>query len=188
LLKHIEEHGKYVLITGFRDAKMVDAKAFLETVRKNQPCDSEIQLFDADLVATWQHLYFAVLNALMAFKTNRNLSNSVAVETALYASGQRQITKAIAQIGVKPHTNNVAAIILSWSAGVAEAFLEAISTALDVLPDESVLELTEGKVKRLKQVFDISELELEAVSANGYTEKALVDLIIERVALLATRL
>jgi len=65
---------------------------------------------------------------------------------------------------------------------VAEAFLEAISTALDVLPDESVLELTEGKVKRLKQVFDISELELEAVSANGYTEKALVDLLIERVA------
>jgi tRNA threonylcarbamoyladenosine modification (KEOPS) complex Cgi121 subunit len=188
MLDYIEEHYEYVQITGFRGAKIADAKTFLETVRKSLPCDSEIQLFDADLIATWQHLYFAVINALTAFKTKRNLSNSVAVEAALYASGQRQITKAIAQIGVTPHTNNVAVIILSTNAGVAKAFLETLSAKLNMLPDESVLELTEGKAKRLKQVFDISELELEAVSPSGYTEKALVDLIIERVALLTTRL
>lgn len=188
MLKHIEEYEKYVEISGFRGVKIADAKVLLESVRKKLPEDCEIQLFNAELVATWQHLYFALINALKAFATKQNLSNSVAVETALYASTQRQISKALTQIGVSPKTRNVAVVVISGNAGVVEAGLEVISKKLGASPDESVLALTTEKIKRIKQVLGISKRELEAVSAKGTLDQALVDLIIERVALLATRL
>ncbi len=188
MLKHIEEYGKYIEITGFRDAKIIDVKAFLETIRRKLPPECEIQLFDADLVATWQHLYFAVLNALTAFETKRNLSKSIAVETALYASAQRQISKALAKIGVTSKTENIAAIALSENAGVAESGAEAVSKKLGKKPDETVLELTAQKTKRIRQLFEISEAELGVISGKDKTKQALIDLVVERLALLATRL
>jgi tRNA threonylcarbamoyladenosine modification (KEOPS) complex Cgi121 subunit len=188
MLKHIDEYNKYLEITGFRGVKIVDAKAFLETVRSKLPYGCEIQLFDADVVATWQHPYFAVLNALVAFETKRNLSNSLAVESMLYVSAQRQITKAIAKVGVKPHSVNVVAIILSGNAGLAESGFKAITNMLGAPPDESVLELSERKINRLRRVFEISDEELEAVSSKGDEKQAITELIIERVALLSTKL
>jgi tRNA threonylcarbamoyladenosine modification (KEOPS) complex Cgi121 subunit len=93
MLTQIAEFHKTVLISGFRGAKIGDARAFLDGVRCDLPLEVEVQVFDADIVASWQHLYFAALNALVAFKNGRNLSKSLAVETVLYASGQRQIKK-----------------------------------------------------------------------------------------------
>ncbi len=188
MLKHIEEHNKYLEISGFRGVKINDAKVFLETVHRKLPPDCEIQLFDADLVATWQHLYFAVLNALVAFKTKRNLSNSLAVETVLYASAQRQIAKAISKIGVKPDSANVAVTVLSGNAGLTAVGVETLARMLGVSPDESVLELSKKKTKRLRQLFDISGEELELVSGSESVEQGLAEAIIERVALLSTKL
>jgi tRNA threonylcarbamoyladenosine modification (KEOPS) complex Cgi121 subunit len=106
----------------------------------------------------------------------------------LYVSAQRQITKAIAKVGVKPHSVNVVAIILSENAGLAESGFEAITKMLGAPPDESVLELSERKINRLRRVFEISDEELEAVSSKGDEKQAITELIIERVALLSTKL
>jgi len=46
----------------------------------------EVQLFDASLVTTWEHLYFAALDSLTAFRNRENISRSLAMETMLYAS------------------------------------------------------------------------------------------------------
>jgi KEOPS complex subunit Cgi121 len=108
LLKYIAEAGKYVEITGFRNVGIKDAEEFVKAARKETPQSTWVQFFDAELVATWQHLYFAVLNALLAFKTERNISKSVAMEVMLYASAQRQIRKAIQLVGVKCDSENVA--------------------------------------------------------------------------------
>jgi hypothetical protein len=80
LLKHFEEFGKYVAIAGFKGVKIADVEGFLETVKGHLAKNMEAQFFDAELVATWQHLYFAVLNALNAFKNGLNISKSLAVE------------------------------------------------------------------------------------------------------------
>ena len=101
MLKPIEEAGKYVEITGFRNVDVKDAEEFVEAARGDAPKSGWVQFFDADLVATWQHLYFAVLNALLAFRSGRNVSKSVAMEAMLYASAQRQISKALRLMGVK---------------------------------------------------------------------------------------
>jgi hypothetical protein len=54
-------------------------------------------------------------------------------------------------------------------------------------PEESILELSEEKKRIIRSAFAISNAELEAVSAAD-PDRGLVDLVIERVALLSTAL
>jgi KEOPS complex subunit Cgi121 len=183
---YIQEFRKNCEIVGFKDTDINDTGEFLEVVNRENPADVEMQFFDADLVATWQHLYFALLNALTAFKNGENLSRSVAMETMLFASGRRQIQKATQLLGIKPTSRNMAVLTFGRKPEAVQAVLAKISTRIDRHPDNSVLELSRRKIERIKKAFDISEAELETVMDGDDEEKALVDLVIERVALLAT--
>jgi tRNA threonylcarbamoyladenosine modification (KEOPS) complex Cgi121 subunit len=188
MLKQLEEYGKYVEITGFRGIKIGDAKAFAEALSRDMPDGVEVQLFNADIIAGWQHLYFAALNALSAFKTDRATSKSLSVETALYASAQRQIKRALEQIGLKPSSENVAVLIIGEDADSVKAGLKLVSRRFRLKPDEAVLQLSEAKIKCIRREFDVTDAELEAAFDKGDADRALIDLIIERVALLSTRL
>jgi tRNA threonylcarbamoyladenosine modification (KEOPS) complex Cgi121 subunit len=187
LLKYIEEDGKYVEITGFGNVKIEDAEEFLKTIRKEKQTAC-VQFFNAELVATWQHLYFAALNALVAFRNKRNISKNVAMEVMLYASAQRQIRKAIALIGVKRDSVNVAAVIIDENPDLVKTALRMVSRRIGVEPDETVLELSRGKVQSILRAFDVSERELETVMKKNSLEQALVNLVVERMALLSTQL
>jgi tRNA threonylcarbamoyladenosine modification (KEOPS) complex Cgi121 subunit len=187
--KRLEEYGKTVEITGFRNIHIKDGKTLSQTLARVLPRNCEVQFFDAALVATWEHLYFAVLNAIMNLKGPRGISMSVAVETVLYASAQRQIQKAIDFIGLKPDSKNAAVVVICENAESAKAGLEAASKLVGAEPDESVLELSKVKITRIKRAFDITNAELCSAMARGVSdEQAIVDLVVERVALLSTRL
>jgi len=147
-----------------------------------------VQFFDADLIATWEHIYFAVLNALTAFVTKRNISRNVAMETMLYASAQRQIRKAIGFIGVKRGVANIAVVIIGSEADDLQAAVSAIKKQFGKEPDESVLEMSECKAERLREAFRISNEEIKATGEKSGLEQALVNLVIERMALLSTQL
>lgn len=188
MLKYIEETGKCVEITGFRNVRVGDAEEFVKAVRNEKQQRVWVQFFDAELVATWQHLHFAVLNALLAFKNERNISKSVAMEAMLYASAQRQIKKAIDFMGVKCDSANVAVVIIGERLDSVKAVLSAVSKRIGAEPDETVLELSRKKAQRIREAFGITEKELEAVMEKNNVEQALVKLVIERMALLSTRL
>ena len=127
MLQYIKEYGKYVEITGYRGVVFEAAEAFLKKNRKQTGQDVDIQFFDADLIATQEHLYFAVLNALQAFKNKTNHSKSPAMEAILYASAQRQIQKAIDRLGIKPQTKNMAVTIIGEDPKQIENTLEAVN-------------------------------------------------------------
>jgi KEOPS complex subunit Cgi121 len=188
LLKYIEETGKYVEITGFRAVDIKDAEEFVTAVRKEAPSSVWIQFFDAKLVATWQHLYFAVLNALLAFRNRRNISKSVAVETLLYASAQTQISKAIQLIGVKNGSVNVALVIAGESPASTDIFLSTVVKRVGREPDETVLEVQKEKEWGIREAFGVTGKALETIMAKDDGEQALVNLVIEKMALLSTQL
>lgn len=176
-------------ITGFRNIHIKDCKSLSQTLTGMLPRDCEVQFFDAALVATWEHLYFAVLNAIMNLRSTRGISKSIAVESVLYASAQRQIQKAIDFIGLKPNCENAAVVIIGENAESVKAGLEAASKLVGAQPDDSVLELSKVKMGRIRKDFDITDAELCAATARGVSdEQAIVDLVVERVALLSTRL
>jgi tRNA threonylcarbamoyladenosine modification (KEOPS) complex Cgi121 subunit len=188
MLYCIKEYGKYAEITGFKNIKFVQAEAFLKANRKETRLNVELQFFDAGLVATQEHLYFAVLNALQAFQNKTNISKSLAVETMLYASAQRQIRKAIQRCGIKPESASVAVVIIGENPVEVETLLEAITVCVGAEPDETVLEMTEFKLEKIKEAFRVKAEEIETTVKNGNWGEAVVSLVIERVALLATQL
>jgi tRNA threonylcarbamoyladenosine modification (KEOPS) complex Cgi121 subunit len=187
MLQHIEEFGKYVEITGYKNIAFDKAEAFLKANRKQTRQNIDIQFFDADLIATQEHLYFAVLNALQAFKNKTNLSKTPAMETILYASAQRQIQKAIERCGIKTQTKSMAMIIIGDDPKQIENALEEVTKSVGSDPDAAVLEMTKNKETKIKKAFKITDQELKTVE-NSRPEKAIVNLVIELVALLATQL
>jgi tRNA threonylcarbamoyladenosine modification (KEOPS) complex Cgi121 subunit len=188
MLYHLKEYGKYAEITGYRNIKFAKAEAFLKANRKETRENLDLQFFDAQLIATQEHLYFAALNALQAFQNKTNISKSPAMETMLYASAQRQIQKAIQRCGITPETTSMAVIIIGEDPTQLKTMLRAISTCVGVEPDEKVLEVSKFKQQKIIETFQITDQELKTVMKNENRTEAVVNLVIERVALLATQL
>lgn len=186
MLRYLQEFGEYCEIIGFRGVEINDPKTFLAAMASEELVDVVVQFFDADLVATWQHLYFALFDALTAFENGDNISRSLAMETVLYASAKRQIRRATESIGIKAGLSNVAVLVIGEKAESVKSAVAGISARINGELDESVLELSKQKLEKIKSVFKLSEVEIESVSGRGNVESAVVDLVIERVALLAS--
>jgi KEOPS complex subunit Cgi121 len=122
---------------------------------------------DADMVCGKAHLTSAVMHASRAFERGDNVSQSIVGETILYASGERQISKAVKKMGVKVGTERVALILF----GVED--VGKVVTGLSFERDDDVLEGSVDKALR----FGITHDELKAVPADMFE-----DLVLERVA------
>ena len=187
MLKYIEEFRRHVEVTGFRNVRIRDIEEFLTIIRKEMPSNAEIQFFDAKFVVTWQHLYFAALNALTAFKNKENISKSVAMETMLYASAQRQILKSMKLLGIKPDSSEIAVLIIGEKPETVRSALSMVSKHVKSEPDDAVLELSGEKATIVQKIFEISSVELKTIVKKDDLERALTDLVIERMALLSTQ-
>ncbi len=187
MLRNIREFRKHLIIAGFRNVEIVDLHEFLDKIKKKTPSNVTVQFFDADIVAGWEHLYFAVFNALLSVKQERAISKSLGMEMLLYASAQHQIKRATEIIGTKPKSRRIAMILVSDRAALAEQALSAISEQVNAQRDESVLELQTDKVARIRKTFGITDDELNAIETRRNAHEALTDLVIERMALLSTK-
>ncbi len=177
--------GKLVTITGFRDVRIRDVNGLIGMIREGFR-DVHIQIFDARFIAGWEHLYFSAYNALKAFEYGSNISKNVAVEALLFASGQHQISRAVEEVGVKPDSREVAVLIISPDEDGAEKALNMISNFLGGEECDEVLSLNDDKIRLIKKVFNISDLEVEASLRGEDYGRALTNLVIEHVALLST--
>jgi len=187
LIEKLEGFDKYLAVAGFKNVKIKDINKFF-TLVKEKTGSTCVQFFDATLIAGREHLRFATLNALNAFKGHINISSSLAMETLLYASARRQINEAVSLFGIKPSSRQVTVLILDASKEKAALILKTVSDLLQAERDDSVIEFSEQKSLKLKKLFEISDLELEAKTERiGAEKQALTDLIIEHMALLVTQ-
>ena len=184
----INEYNRFAIILGFRDVKIDDFDEFLEQIR-TEMSPTTVQLFDADHVAGKPHLFFAVLNALKALEQGRNISEKLEMETLLYASGQRQIDRAIEMLGVRPKTSKIALLMIASSEKEAEEAEKKAEKSIPGIRDDRVLEIEgEGKVEDLMETFGVTKLELETMVENDEDRgRVLMWLIIERNALLTIK-
>ena len=179
----IKDSDWFVCIGGLRGVAVDNVDRLLNRVGEAvSPC--LLQLFDADLVAEWEHLYFAAVNAVKAFQSGTAVSKSLTIETLLYASCQDQIAEAFSILGISPDTERVALLVMANSPEEAERAFHRASRLLGV-EDDSVLEIDDMKLERLVRAYAVSDLALEALG--GPRREALVRLLIERGALLPAR-
>ncbi len=177
--------GRHLIVEGFRRVKIDDIETFFDQVR-SETKGCHVQLFDARLIAGFDHLYFSVLNALKAHDSGTGISRNLAVETLLYASGQHQIGRAIELMGLKPGFSEVAVLVISDTQQEAVKALDRIADLLRGERCEGVIELTDEKIELIKAAFEVTDLEIEATLRESQKE-AVTNLLIERAALLATQ-
>lgn len=177
------ESSLHVAVAGARGVEVGDVDSTLDKVRRIAG-GAAFQLFDADMVAGWRHLFHAAVNAVHATRCGTAISNSVEVEAMLYASCQDQISRAFTVMGLSPLVKNVAILVLSEDPEEAERLASEIAEHLGQ-PDDGVLDVTPEKYARLMDVFEVGEEALAAVGGDTY--EALTSLVVEKGALLPLR-
>jgi len=181
--RRVTDTALHVAVTGARGVDVGDVDATLDEVRQLAG-DAAFQLFDAEMVAGWRHLFHAAVNATLATQQGSAISKSLDVETILYASCQDQISKAFTLMGLSQQVKNVGILVISEDLLEAERLAAEIAEHLGS-PDDEVLDVTSGKFERLKDVFEVGDEALATVGSDPY--EALTSLIVEKGALLPLR-
>jgi KEOPS complex subunit Cgi121 len=145
--------------------KVEDPDSFLERLREHH--GKEALVVDADLVCGPEHMASALTHAERAFRNRRNAADSLAMETMLYLSGERQLSKAREKVGLRPGTERVAILFLEHGPDVE------LWHKLGLRHDDSVLEFQVAKAEG----FGIGKEEMDTVPAS-----MVQDLVLERVA------
>jgi KEOPS complex subunit Cgi121 len=155
-----------------------NSKEFISAVRDLQArTGCVIQAFDADKVASERHLIFAIEKAFAAFSEKRNIAKDLGVEILRYASGERQIERALS-IGVSGSTKRIALAIIGPEFAGALAWPDGSELSRLIEVDGIGCSF---KLEALRETFNISEDEIRASD-----EVQVPDLVLERVALVDT--
>ena len=155
-------HLDNLKILGFR-ADIDSVSDTLGQINEIKEDGEIIQLLNADAIASKNHVTHGVNQAMMAFDRNDNIAKDLSVEIVLRCSAQRQISKAFKILGLSEGEMNLCAVLVNCKDYTAE--LESIFNR-----DDDVLKADEDK---LKEIYKISEIELENMSVE--------DIIIDRI-------
>ena len=164
MLKIIGAKGKILNVDEFLKKISIISKKYNIT----------IQVFDASMIFEKIHLNSAVEHAIRAMKRKTNSTNSLDKEILLYASGERQIKKAIPKMGVKKDCEEIAFVLFNVENNLKDKISENILNELNLQRDDSVLE---GDYKKLID-FGLTKDEIETVMKDKYEL-----LILEKVAM-----
>lgn len=150
----------------FGRPKIREKDAFLAALREAREDGCVIQAMDASLLVGVSHAAFAAEKAMRAFSEERNVAKDLGLEILRYASGQRQIERALS-MGVSEATERVALIVVEN--GTAPEIFHIVEVD------------GEGPCwsqAAVREAFEIGDAEIEAVG-----EERIPDLVLERVAL-----
>ncbi len=150
--------------------------AAVDTISDEYDCT--VQAFDARYVVSRAHLERAVELADRAIERDENVARERAVEILLYAAGRRQIDQALA-MGVSEGRGPVVIVVdrIRDSDGNPSDAEASAAEALEVEVDAEPT-LGEFDEERVREFFGVDDTELAA------TDGTLVDIVLERVALL----
>ena len=146
-------------------AKGEGTRAMAEIVAKASERGAQVLVLRLNMVFGLAHLRAAYCLARNSIDSGRGASDSISMETLLYASGERQLGTAIRKMSVDDSTDEMVVASLGGSGIDAAAGWTALSES-DPVPT----------VERLKR-FGISETELLTVTQGREAE-----LVLEKVA------
>ncbi len=155
------------------EGKIKNIEGFLKKINEfSKDNNCIIQMFDADLIYGKDHLKSSLEHAKRAFENRTNTSNSLEMEILLYASGERQLKKAIPKMGVKIGDAKIAFVIISEKKN--NKIIDEFIKKFNFVRNDKVLK---GNSDTLKK-FGINKAEINTVKKDKYC-----DLILEKVAM-----
>lgn len=139
-----------VLILGFK-AQIDSVSETLNIVDSIKKDGEIIQLLNADSIASKNHVFHGVNQAVLAFERGDNLAKDLSVEIALRCSAQRQISKAFKILGLKEGPMNICAVLIN-----CENYTQELSSIFTL--DDGVFVSNDEK---LMEIYKISDEEIE---------------------------
>lgn len=136
----------------------------------------EIQLFDAHLIFGKDHLLSAYRHAKRSLERGETSTHSLGKEVLLYASGERQIIKAIKKMGIKDGENNVVVVFL-YTSDLTDSINDIIDLFLDEFKfkkDDSVLNPEKSLLKKFG---------IENAAISSVRNDQVFNLVLEKIAL-----
>ena len=157
-------------------------------IAKSMSNDSlTVQLMNGLLIADDAHLLSAAQNAVNAQSGKYMLSRTLDVEIIVYASAQRQIGRALDELGVYDSVENVAVVVIGNDRKSVEQSLEKITTKVGN-ELSNPFEGSKERFDRIKAHFDIDEKEICTFTDSDddlERQKALSKCVVSRVSLVA---
>jgi tRNA threonylcarbamoyladenosine modification (KEOPS) complex Cgi121 subunit len=186
MLRYLKDEKKYVLITGYSAERRIEVEKIFDWMATK---DEAVQVFDAESIAGWQHIYHAVINAIAAFRAEANITRNLGMEILIYVSGQHQINRAFQTVGIRDSTRKICLVVAANSERKAITIQKQFQERFGLRREDSTLAIeSEDKIRHLKQVFSIDEMEIETMRWGRLEQKEILrGLIIERGALLITK-
>jgi KEOPS complex subunit Cgi121 len=173
MMEWIDHRSKRYAIIGMKGK----IESVPELVKKVDSLSKElgvgIQLMNASMVYCKEHLEVATENAITAWDLKWNMANTLPVEVLMFASTRRQISEAIALMGLKEGEWDIAAVIL--------AELNKFDLPEDIAPllgferDDTVLEGGSDVI--------LDELGVDSVLRMMFPRDQWKDLLVERITM-----
>ena len=186
MIKSLDEYYQILLIEGLFSKKNINYDELRQRLER-ESSDVMIQLLDSNLILGYDHILFAVLNALKGKKNNKMICENLPMEILVYASAQRQIDKSIEMLGVRKTSHQIVLIALSKNEKILHNLKDSISKIQDLSIDNSFFNRWDKNIaKKTKTTFKISKSEFESVKRKNYSDRKIYEeLIIEKMALLS---
>ena len=146
-----------------------------------------VQFLNGLLIADEIHLLSATQNAINAQQGEYMLSRSLDVEIIVFASAQRQIGKALTDLGVYDNLNEIAVVVVGPDATSVEGTIRDLA---DKVGEETIppFPCTNERIERVKRHYQITEKEIDTISDSDKIESRLAALsrcLVSRVSLVA---
>ncbi len=160
------------LISGI--CEIADVNGFLDTLRGiASGYGITVQAIDASKTAGIEHILAAAEKAIRAAQRHDSISDDLGMEILLYASGNRQIKRALS-MGVRTGMNEI--VLVAVGDEIPDGATNELENIVEVA---DVAGYTREKRDTITTFFGITETEIAAVG-----EEKIPQLVLERVALM----
>ncbi len=154
---------------------------------KQQPQIMASQFMNYQFIAGSHHLVSAAQNALNAWEGGYAISRSLSVEIILFASGQRQISKALDKLGIENMPQKLLIVVLGLESSEVEQYIEGFVKSIGEA-QEPMFPISDQRIQQISEYFEIGNEEILAISETESTEdrwNALSKCVVSRVSMVA---
>jgi tRNA threonylcarbamoyladenosine modification (KEOPS) complex Cgi121 subunit len=146
-----------------------------------------IQFLDSSLIVSVGHLLSAAQNAVNAWKGDYMLTRGLDAEVLVYASAQRQIGRAIENLGIHDGLQSIALTVVG---GDKKAVRDVITKMVDKVGEEvkPAFVPDRERLERIMHHYSINEKEVKALTDSDEVEiwaEALSKCVVSRVSIVA---
>lgn len=191
IVKKLEDpYSKYaVAISAFKVSSPEGTAKLISSISSTGNLEDKPvkQFFNAENIATWNHLYLAAYFTVKSIKKSASNIKAVEIELLRYASAKKQLKEALSDFGVKMDDTSIAALLIGVGEQQVAYQMADIMSSHGLVEDLSLLDLTKEKLDRLKIIYGIGDVELTALLGGGvqYTSlmaDTMMKLIINRMS------